>query len=81
MNEGAIAVGEKCHAGDDRGIPPFKKRRLGRLARRTLEFVFAIALVVFAFSRPTTKAGLFYFVGSVVVMLLCLLLLRKWRST
>jgi hypothetical protein len=32
MNEGRWAVSEKSHVGDDRGIPPFKKRRVGHPA-------------------------------------------------
>ena len=28
-NEGAAGVSKKSHAGDNRGIPPFKKRRGG----------------------------------------------------
>jgi hypothetical protein len=28
----AARVSEKSHAGDDRGIPPFKKRRVGHPA-------------------------------------------------
>ena len=29
MNEGAAGVSKKSHAVDDRGIPPFTKRRVG----------------------------------------------------
>jgi hypothetical protein len=29
MNEGAAGVSKKSHAGDNRGIPPFKKQRVG----------------------------------------------------
>ena len=32
MSEGAAGVSKKSHAGDDRGIPPFKKRRVGHPA-------------------------------------------------
>jgi len=29
MREGAARVSKKSHAGNDHGIPPFKKRRVG----------------------------------------------------
>jgi len=49
-----------------------------RVIRRVLELVVTAALIVFVFSRPNTSAGLRYFIGSVAVLFLCLLLLRKW---
>jgi len=49
-----------------------------RIIRSTLELVVGVALVVFVFSQPNTKAGLRYFIASVAVLFLCLSLSRKW---
>jgi hypothetical protein len=37
MNKEVAGVSEKSHTGDDRRIPPFKKRRVGHPARNRLD--------------------------------------------
>ena len=49
-----------------------------RVIRRALEVGLGIAMLVFIFSRPTSKSGILFFIGSIIVMILCLSLAKKW---
>lgn len=51
-----------------------------RVARRTLEIVIAIALIVAIFYWPSTREGLLYLVAVIVVLFVGLSLLSKWPS-
>jgi hypothetical protein len=51
-----------------------------RAARRTLEIVTAIALLVVAVYWPSTNEGHAYLIGSVVILFVGLQLLSKWPS-
>jgi hypothetical protein len=47
-----------------------------RLFRAAIKTVAGIAGVVFLLARMTTSTGLFWFVGSIIVLLVCFVLLK-----
>lgn len=47
-----------------------------RLFRAAIKMVVAIAAAVFFLARMTTSTGMLWFVGSIIVLLVCFVLLR-----
>jgi hypothetical protein len=65
---------------DPQSSIPFRNSRVKRVARRVLEIITAIALVLAALYWPSTNAGRLYLVALVVVLFVGVSLFRKWPS-
>jgi hypothetical protein len=51
-----------------------------RLGRGAIKTVAGIAAAVFFLARMTTSTGLIWFVGSIIVLLVCIVLLRLFEE-